>query len=185
MTHLMKKIGFMITGISIGVLVVAGVAQRLGARINTSSSIPVGLYWITDRPVTKGEYVIFCPPQHEVFQRALKRGYIHAGFCPGGFGYLMKKVVASAGDVVSSNASGVFVNGELLPLSQPYQADGFNRLLPFWRIHGYVLQPSELLMMTDQSRLSFDARYFGLLKQNNIQAVIRPIFIFKLPREEN
>jgi hypothetical protein len=34
-----------------------------GARINTTKSIPVGLYWTSSAPVEKGAYVLFCPPQ--------------------------------------------------------------------------------------------------------------------------
>lgn len=168
-----------IISISITVLIMAGIAQRLGARINTSNSIPKGLYWLTKRQLAKGEYVIFCPPERDVFKIALQRGYIQAGFCPGGWGYLMKKIVAITGDTVSSDLFGVSVNSKHLPLSKPYQVDDFNRLLPIWRIHAYILKPSELLVMTDQSHYSFDARYFGLLKRENIQAVIQPILIFK------
>lgn len=185
MKHVIKKMALMTVLISIGVLVIAGIAQRLGARINTSNSIPKGLYWLTKRPVAKGEYVIFCPPERDVFKSALKRGYIHPGFCPSGLGALMKKVVAVSGDTVSSDSSGVFVNNQNLPLSKPYKADSFNRSLPIWRIHDYTLKVSELLVMTDQSSRSFDARYFGLLKHENIQAVIQPILIFKSYVEEN
>ena len=180
-----EKIVLMIIFISISVLLIAGIAQRLGARINTSNSIPKGLYWLTKRPVDKGEYVIFCPPKRDVFKTALQRGYIRAGFCPGGFGHLMKKVVAITDDTVSSDSSGVFVNDEHLPLSKPYDVDRFNRSLPTWHIHSYTLKPSELLVMTDQSPRSFDARYFGLLRRENIQAVIQPVLIFKSYVEEN
>ncbi|MES2568793.1 MAG: conjugal transfer protein TraF, partial [Verrucomicrobiota bacterium] len=34
-----------------------------GARINTSKSIPVGLYWTSNSPVEKGAYVLLCPPE--------------------------------------------------------------------------------------------------------------------------
>ena len=66
-----------------------------GARINTSRSIPVGLYWLTERPIAKGEY---------------------------------------------------------------------------------ELGAADLLLMTNVSSLSFDSRYFGLVKRAQIKAVIRPVF---------
>lgn len=170
---------------AIAMLLTVNIAHMLGARINLSNSIPAGLYWLTKRPVAKNEYVIFCPPQNEVFENAFNRGYIQSGFCPGQFGHIMKKVAATAGDTVSSDSSGVYVNNKQLPFSQPYQQDPFNHLLPTWQIHSYTLQSSELLLMTNQSPQSFDARYFGLLKREHIQAVIRPILIFKSYVKEN
>jgi len=37
------------------------------------------------------------------------------------------------------------------------------------------LGPSELLLMTDVSPTSFDARYFGPIARDQVTAVIRPI----------
>ncbi|EDZ2909962.1 conjugal transfer protein TraF, partial [Salmonella enterica] len=34
-----------------------------GLRINTTKSIPVGLYKISQKAPEKGDYVIFCPPE--------------------------------------------------------------------------------------------------------------------------
>lgn len=101
-------------------LITAGLILTLtGLRINTSNSIPKGLYWISAEKNLKNQYVIFCPKDTELFREALHRGFINKGFCPGGFGYLMKKVVALEGDFVSSTETGVFVNDKLLPMSKP------------------------------------------------------------------
>jgi hypothetical protein len=62
--------------------VVAGGIYAAGGRFNTSKSLELGLYWITDAPITKGAYVMFCPPERKVFVDAKERGYIDAGFCP-------------------------------------------------------------------------------------------------------
>lgn len=45
----------------VGILGIAasGVMCLVGARVNTSKSIPIGLYWTSSAPVTKGKYVIF------------------------------------------------------------------------------------------------------------------------------
>jgi type IV secretory pathway protease TraF len=32
-----------------------------GARVNTTKSIPVGLYWTSSAPVEKGAYVLLVP----------------------------------------------------------------------------------------------------------------------------
>lgn len=146
-----------------------------GARINTSRSIPVGLYWLTERPIEKGAYVLLCPPPSNVFDEAKQRGYFGAGFCPGDYAYLMKKVLAAKNDKVTIADDGVRVNGELLPFSRPLKADTQERPLPVLRGE-YQLGDADLLLMTDVSEKSFDSRYFGLVKRAQIEGVIRPVF---------
>jgi conjugative transfer signal peptidase TraF len=144
-------------------------------RINTTKSIPVGFYWMTSDSVKKGSYVIFCPPKTELFETAKERGYIGAGFCPGGYGYMMKRVAAAKDDAVVIAADGVRVNGELLPLSVPRAADKAGRPIPRSEIDRYRLGTSELLLMSDVSGTSFDGRYFGPIHRKQVQGVIRPI----------
>jgi conjugative transfer signal peptidase TraF len=74
--------GTAIAGVS--VLALGALACASGARINSTRSIPVGLYWLSSEPVGKGAYVMFCPPPIGVFEEARARGYLGAGFCPGG-----------------------------------------------------------------------------------------------------
>ena len=156
-------------------LLLAGLFYVTGGRFNTSNSIPQGFYWITKQPIQKGEYVLFCPPQKPIFQKALTRGYIHSGFCPSGFGYMMKRVLATYGDTVSINPLGVWVNNQYVDHSVPYPKDEQARPLPKLHLRQYTLKNSELLLMTDQSELSFDARYFGLINLSQVKAVIKPV----------
>lgn len=172
MTALTKRI---MTAVSvIGVtLIVAGAACRMaGIRINTSKSIPLGLYRTIDVPIAKGTYVLVCPPQGELFSEARERGYIGAGFCPGDYGYLMKKVAAIEHDTVTVNDEGVRVNGSLLPLSAPRRSDKTRRPLPHYRINDYVLGPDEVLLMSDKSATSFDSRYFGPVPRSQLATAI-------------
>jgi conjugative transfer signal peptidase TraF len=153
----------------------AALADAAGARINTSRSIPVGLYWVSGAAVEKGAYVLVCPPPGAVFDEARRRGYLGAGFCPGGYGYLMKRLVAVRGDEVAVSDAGVWVNGELLPASAPRAADGAGRGLPRWRTELTPLGEAEVLLMADARRTSFDARYFGPLPRAQIEAVLVPV----------
>ncbi|WP_322075504.1 conjugative transfer signal peptidase TraF [Burkholderia cenocepacia] len=162
----------------IGVSAAGGALYAAGARINTSKSIPVGLYWTSAMPIAKGQYVIFCPPQRPVFADARERGYIGSGFCPGDYGYMMKKILAAKGDTVAVTSHGVTVNDELLPFSTPLSADGVGRPLPRMSAERYTLGESELLLMTDRSATSFDARYFGPVTRVQVKSVIRPILTF-------
>jgi conjugative transfer signal peptidase TraF len=159
----------------IALLVVGFACQAAGARINTSKSIPVGLYWATSAPMAKGAYVLFCPPEDDMFRKARERGYIGAGFCPGDHGYLMKRVVATGHDTVTVADEGVRVNGELLPWSAPRASDMAGRPLPHYRANDYVLSADEVLLMSDASATSFDSRYFGPVGRSQLRTAITPV----------
>jgi conjugative transfer signal peptidase TraF len=171
----MMRLTSLLTMLGISYLALCGIAYAVGARFNSTRSIPVGLYWETKDPVEKGAYVMFCPPQREVFDLAMTRGYIGAGYCPGGYGFMMKKILAAKTDVVSISDEGVRVNDVLLPFSVPSDLDGAGRPMPRFRaIH--ELTESEVLLMTDINAGSFDGRYFGLIERSQIKGVIRPVF---------
>lgn len=146
-----------------------------GARVNTSKSIPVGLYWTSSKPVEKGAYVLVCPPQVGVIAEAKRRGYLAAGFCPGGYGYMMKRILAAKGDGVTIADDGVRVNGALLPFSAPLAHDKAGRPLPRFQSASFTIGNSEVLLMSDVSGTSFDGRYFGPVGRSQIQTVIVPV----------
>ena len=139
MSRILKRIaaGVVIAGVAALLLAAGGYAA--GARVNTTKSIPVGLYWTSSAPVEKGAYVLFCPPQLGVFDDAKERGYIGAGFCQGGYGYMMKRVLAAKDDTVLVADDGVRVNGELLPFSAPRTADAAGRPMPRFQSDRYTL----------------------------------------------
>lgn len=160
------------------VLLFGLVCYAAGVRINTTKSIPVGIYWTSHEPVEKGAYVLFCPPHQQAFIDAKERGYIGAGFCPDNYGYIMKRILAAKGDSVSITDSGVFVNSDLLPLSQPVKVDGAGRPLPIYKPETFTLADSEVLLMSDVSGKSFDGRYFGPISRDQIKDVIQPVIIW-------
>jgi conjugative transfer signal peptidase TraF len=152
----------------------------MGLRINLTDSIPVGLYRIKaieDVKNIKQTYVIFCPDDKPVFQQARDRGYIDYGLCPGSYGYLMKKVVATQGDKIAVTAAGVFVNQTLISFSKPKAHDGVNRPLPQWNALDYQLKNDECMTMTNQSAWSFDSRYYGPVRLSQIKGVITPVWV--------
>jgi conjugative transfer signal peptidase TraF len=159
----------------IALLLLGAACQMAGARINTSKSIPVGLYWTTSTPIEKGAYVLVCPPPSGEFNEARERGYIGAGSCPGDYGYLMKQVAATGRDTVTVTNEGVVVNGERWPHSMPRLADKAGRQLPRFQADGYVLGHAEVLLMSDGSPTSFDGRYFGPVSRAQLETAIKPI----------
>lgn len=168
--------------VSISLFVLSIILRFGGFYINTTPSLPVGLYRIVDEPVLKGAYVAFCPPQRDVFDWAVARGYINAGNCPGGTGQLLKRVHAVAGDTVLIDEIGIGVNGQWLLNSAPLSTDAYGAALPQYRFNA-VLGESEYLLLSDLNPHSFDARYFGVIDRAQIVHVVRPVIIFNLQEE--
>ena len=162
-------------GVLLSVLMAWGLVYAAGIRVNTTPSIPLGLYQLTNEPLVKGAYVLLCPPPAPVFEMAKARGYVGAGFCPGGYGQLMKRLVAAKNDKVTISAEGVAVNGQLLPMSKPIKLDGGGRSLPHYD-KSWVLGSTEILVMSDSNSGSFDGRYFGSIQRAQIVGVIHPVF---------
>lgn len=156
------------------ILLLGAACYAVGARVNTTGSIPVGLYLTSSKQAEKGDYVLVCPPPLAVFDMAKKRGYIGAGFCPGGHGYLMKRILAAKDDKVTVTNNGVRVNGRLLPFSVPLKADRAGRPLPRYQADSYTLTEHQVLLMTDRNPFSFDGRYFGPINRSQIKSVITP-----------
>ena len=159
------------------VFLLCALVYAAGIRFNTTPSIPVGMYRLTHDPIKKGAYVLFCPPPSAEFAMAKARGYLRAGFCPGGFGPMMKKILAIQDDKVMIGKEGVQVNGHLVPLSAPIKADADGRPLPVYA-KTWVLGNAEILVMSDSHPESFDGRYFGSIQRSQLKGVIRPILIW-------
>ncbi|MDG6882828.1 conjugal transfer peptidase TraF [Phocoenobacter uteri] len=157
--------------LSIGFLFIVS-GYFLGIRINTTPSIPVGIYKIIDKTPEKGDVILFCPPNNFLFQEARNRMWINKGFCDGELGMMMKILVASEGDKVSINSFGVTINGNYYLHSK--RISGLN--IPVKSFNNYILKKGEMLTMTDKNPMSFDGRYYGILNYKNINNVVIPIF---------
>ena len=175
MNQLLKKINVATAVIGSAVIVLGVLCYAVGVRVNTSKSIPLGVYWVSNKPVAKGAYVLFCPPQVGVIVEAKRRGYLASGFCPGDYGYLMKKISAAKDDAVTISSTGVSVNGALLPFSAPLSRDRAGRPLPRYQANQFIIGNSEFLLMSDMSGTSFDGRYFGPVNGSQIKTVIVPV----------
>lgn len=175
----LKMLAMIVLTMSAGVFLLSVIFRLSGIYINTTPSFPLGLYRIVNQPVTLGAYVSFCPPQSEVFDRAVARHYINAGDCPGGYGKLLKRVFAQAGDSVSIDQSGIQVNGQLLPNSAQLIVDADGHALPQYRFAKQRLDAFEYLLLSDINPQSFDARYFGLIKRAQIKHVVEPFLTWR------
>jgi conjugative transfer signal peptidase TraF len=161
---------------SFALVAFAGVVYAAGLRINMTESLPLGFYWRTFEPIERGSYVIFCPPtDNSAFHLARERHYIEYGNCSGRFGSLLKRVAGVPGDHIDVDADGVRVNGTLLPNSAPRTADRGGHPLPVIQLHA-ILPGDNLLLMSDYTPWSFDARYFGPIARSAIRAHVKPLW---------
>ncbi len=169
-----KTLLILLSATIISVLVL-GTFFIMGGIVNTSSSIPPGLYWKVDKPLTIGKTVAFCPPNRPEFQEARNRLYINDGACPDNFDKMILKVAAKYKDKVTINANGVYVNGILHQNSKPLAHDREGRPMASTGMENYELKENEILLMSDSDDDPFDGRYFGLINVEQVDSVIHPI----------
>ena len=133
-----------------------------GIVINDTPSLPEGFYRKSTRPVEQGSFVLFRLPVGEFSSRPYAREN------------LIKQVVAVAGDRVGIGQAGVRVNGRLLANSAQLPTDRDGLPLPRLNLEDYTLQAGELLTMSTYNPRSFDSRYFGPVRNDQILSVVEP-----------
>lgn len=173
-----KKVVFWIC--TAGALVVVSlysICVHFGLRINTTPSVPRGIYRITDSPLST--YVAFCP-KGPAAQLANQRGYRPAGDeCADWHAPLIKPVAAREGDTVTVDDRGISVNGVLLPNSAIQDRDSGGRLMylkvPFGT---YTVEAGWIWAVSSYNPKSFDSRYFGPLRTKDILYHVEPFWTF-------
>lgn len=141
-------------------IVVSQVGGVFGLRINTSPSLPMGLYITTAD--SDANLVEFCPAE-PFGTLSIERGYREPGACRDGAAPLLKPIIARSGDVVEVSERGISVNGALLPNTAPLTRDTKGRHLEAWPSGRYVVGPGTIWVASSYHPRSFDSRYFGPL----------------------
>lgn len=143
-------------------------------RINLAPSSPVGLYVLLPfGSLSRGAFVVLCPPAR-LADFGLARGYLRAGFCPGGSMPMLKTVAALPGDEVTTAPLGLRVNGRLLPQSKPRRLDSRGRPLEALPLACYSVLPDTLFVVGLHDE-SWDSRYFGPLPATCLRGVVAPL----------
>jgi conjugative transfer signal peptidase TraF len=179
MKECMGRVTRIIIGAAITILLALVCACLAGLRINGSHSFPIGLYWAIGKAAEKGDLVFVDPPALPIFYLAVNRGYLDAGYSPARTCAMIKRLVGVAGNRVTINGEGVEVDGVRLPNSKPRNQDAAGRPLQPYSLTDYILGPGEILLMSDHSAASFDARYFGPISATQIRSVITPLITWK------
>lgn len=144
----------------------SALAFTLDLRINLTPSEPLGIWRIHPlaRPVRVGDLVFICPPQTADMAKALGRGYLRVGLCPGGYAPLIKAIAASSGQRIDIGRH-VRIDGQELPQSSLVSKDGKGRILTAFA-GGTV--PAGQVFIHSSFAGSFDSRYFGPVPASGI-----------------
>jgi conjugative transfer signal peptidase TraF len=150
-----RRLILVAAGVSVGTFQLCGF---LGLRINTSPSLPVGLYIATAD--SSASLVEFCPAE-PFATLSIIRGYRDPGACQDGGAPLLKPVIAKAGDVIELSARGISVNGVFLSNTAPLTRDTKGRPLEAWPFGRFLVAPGTVWVASSYHPRGFDSRYFG------------------------
>ncbi len=147
-----------------------------GLRINSSASLPAGLYIAS----AEGRFVEFCPDDRGL---SAQRGYRHTplltpwakGICPDGAAPLLKPVIGKTADDIVLSPAGITVNGKLLPHTSPLAHDSAGRPRTPWPFGRYHAAPGTLWVASSYNPLSYDNRYLGPISQSAVRARLRTL----------
>jgi conjugative transfer signal peptidase TraF len=150
-------------------------AGVLGIRVNTSYSLPLGLYIRTND--SDARLIEFCPVGSFARQSS-ERGYRGASFaCADGAVPLLKPIVAREGDLVETTPAGIRVNGVLLPQTAPLVRDGHSWPLTAWPFGAYRVQPGTVWVASTYNRGSYDSRYMGPIALSQTCRRLKPLWV--------
>ena len=174
-----RRVMFGITGAVAGAFAIVAGCHSAGLWINTTDSMPMGLWRQTaDQAARPGDVVLLCLPANPATELGQVRGYIAPGPCPTDQKVLLKPIAAGAGDVVTVSPSAVTVNGHAIANSAQLAQDSRGRPLPAYPAGTYRVPAGEIWLVSPHNRRSFDSRYFGPVPASLVRSTVRPVWVF-------
>lgn len=146
---------------AMGFMVLVCVAIGLGVRLNVSSSVPRGLYWIRSlaMPVQPGDLVAFHVPRRPAWWQ--------------GSTLMVKPVAGVAGDVACLYEKIFWVG----PRNYGPVVEAPSGPVGAW-LHGCQVVPEAAVVVASSSPRSFDSRYFGPLPEHTLVGRAVPLWIW-------
>ncbi len=154
-----------LASVSAALFIVSASNPRPLLAWNVTASAPVGLYFIDDQPLKRGDLVVIrLPSKPSAFAKS--RGYLRQK------AFLLKPVAAAVGDRICRFHSRVLINGRLQAIAPA--RDNLGRWLPQW--NGCQTLKSHEVFALSTAADSFDSRYFGALDAQQIIGTAMPIW---------
>jgi signal peptidase I len=147
--------------------------------INTTYSEPLGYYfYYYSSYYNSGDYALICleDSKYIAVLNQLKIARQFPSKCKDNLPYLVKNIVAVAGDFVSISLDGITVNNYRYPNSRAYRAVHGINLLP-QPFGTYKLKADEFFVL-GSSKTSYDSRYFGIINKNQLRG--KALFLMPL-----
>lgn len=143
--------------------------------LNITSSMPYGLYIKSSGKIEKGDYILFCLLEAER-NIGLVRGYLEPGKRCNGSIPLIKKVISLPGETVKLTDDSIIVSNQVLNYKTIYN-DSQNRKLKVYPRGTYT--KNCYWVVGDRDILhSWDSRYWGCIKTDQIITKLKPFFIW-------
>ena len=154
--------------------------EALGFRINTTNSMPVGVWRLSPLAgaLQRGEVVTVCLPDGPAARLAAERGYVPAGSCHDGREPIVKPIAALAGDLVCVTPAGITVNGIDVAGTAQLQRDTGGRPLQPVPAGDYRVQAGQVWLLAGRARNSYDSRYFAGVPVESVQSVAHPVWVW-------
>lgn len=152
-------------------------AAALGYRLNVSASLPLGIWQNVGDEPRRGSFVTACIPRHlPAMDVAIETRMLPDGRCPGGVVPLLKRVVATEGDIVILADGGLQVSGR--PIPNTATPRGSDKLPPAYPRGTYLVGKDQFWLIANVHPHSFDSRYFGPVGRADILSSTVPVAIF-------
>ena len=163
---------------SVGILVLAAILVALVISghpiVNTTKSVPVGLWWVVDGPLHRGDIVLV--PIAAFKSTAWFPEGIWNKNAWGKRKPFLKRVAGLPGEHVESREHGLIcIDGMVVPKSSPLSADRLGRKMQAFALP-VVLGDNEIWLTSDSPR-GFDSRYLGPADASQCRKAI-PILTF-------
>lgn len=153
-------------------IVILAIMKIVPYRIhyNHTPSMPLGFYWIHKTKFTPEhkQLVLVCLTNKEYQELAISRQYLLSSRQCNGVEPMLKKISGTPGDKILITASGLIINGRLIPNTQILSHDDLLRKISS-RLQSGIIPEGYYLVLGD-SPMSFDSRYYGLVPESSIFA---------------
>lgn len=173
------RLGRSLAVLSFAVVGLGYAAYLAGLRVNTTNSMPEGLWWvgsIDPDSLHRGQVVTLCLPEPAA-TFAQERGYIGSGYCPGNRDVLIKPIAALPGDTIGIFPEGVSVNGVAVPHSEVAIVDSRSRRVPAVPFGVYPVPSGTVFVISTHDPLAYDSRYFGPVPIANLRGAAFPVLV--------
>lgn len=158
----------------LGLLAVCTLTTSLGCIVasqlvwNRTASLPLGVYVRTPSVRVSEGALVALPVPPAVRALVHDRRYLPDG------SFLIKPVVATAGDYVCTLTGILFINGE--PFGSVVPRDSEGRDLPVYRGCGAL--PAGQVFLASHHPQSFDSRSFGPVDVSALQGTVTPLWTY-------